>query len=134
MGCQTDPIADFLTVIRNGVRARKERVTTRVSNITLKVTEILKREGFIDNFKVVEEDGKRFVRIHLRYMGVTKRAAIRSLKRISTPGIRYYVGAKKIPRVMGGLGISILSTPKGIVSDQEAREGNVGGEIICKVW
>lgn len=133
MGCQTDPIGDFLTVIRNGVRAKKERVTARASNITLKITEILKKEGYIENYKLIDEAGKRFVRIHLRYMN-GKQPALRSLKRISKPGIRYYVGSKEIPNVMGGLGMSILSTPRGIVSDREARQANAGGEIICYVW
>ena len=133
MGSPTDPIADFLTVIRNGARAKKERVTTRVSNLNLKILEILQREGFIDNFKLIEEDSKRFVRIHLKYRS-NKQPVIHSLKRISKPGIRYYTGVKNIPSVMGGLGISILSTPRGILSDREARQANVGGEIICKVW
>ena len=133
MGSPTDPIGDFLTVIRNGVHAKKERVTTRVSNITLKITEILKREGFVDNFKLMEDNGKRFIRTHLRYLG-NKQPAIRSLQRVSKPGIHYYVGSKKIPHVMGGLGVAILSTPKGLVTDREARAQNVGGEIVCKVW
>ncbi len=133
MGAPTDPVGDFLTIIRNGVRVKKERVTTLASKFTLKIAEILKREGYIDNFKLIEEDGKRFLRIHLRYMR-NKRPAIRSLQRVSKPGIRYYVGAKKIQSVMGGFGISILSTPKGLVTDREARSANIGGEIICKVW
>ena len=133
MGSPTDPIADFLTVIRNGARAKKEKVTTRASNITLKIAEILKSEGFIDNFKLVEEDGKRFIRIHLRYVGA-KQSAIHVLQRISKPGVRYYFGAKKIPIVLGGLGVAILSTPRGVVSDRQARQANVGGELICKVW
>ncbi len=133
MGCQTDPIADFLTVIRNGVRARKERITTPVSKLTLRIAEILQKEGYISNFKAVEEEGKKFVRIHLRYLK-NKKPALRSLKRISKPGIRHYVGAKKIPNVMGGLGLSILSTPKGVITGREARRENVGGEVICNIW
>ena len=133
MGSPTDPIADFLTIIRNGIRAKKEKVTTRASNITLKIAEILKKEEFIDNFKLIEEDGKRFIRIHLRYVN-GKQSAIHTIQRISKPGVRYYTGAKKIPNVIGGLGISILSTPKGVISDREARQTNVGGELICRVW
>ena len=133
MGCQTDPIADFLTVIRNGVHAKKDRVTARASKMTVRIAEILRQEGFIDQFKLIDEEGKRFLRIHLRYLK-NKRPAIRSLKRISKPGLRYYVGSKKIPFVMGGLGCAILSTPKGVVADRTAREANTGGEIICKVW
>lgn len=133
MGCQTDPIGDFLTVIRNGVRANKQRVTVPASNLIVKITEILKREGYIENFKAMEEEGKRFIRIHLRYLA-NKESAIRSLKRVSKPGIHYYAGAKKIPRVMGGLGVAILSTSKGIMTDREARQANAGGEILCHVW
>lgn len=133
MGCQTDPVADFLTVIRNGVRAKKERVTARASNFTLRIAEILKREGYIENYKLAEENGKRYVRIHLRYLS-KKEPALHSLKRISKPGIHYYVKAKKAPSVMGGLGLAILSTPKGLLTDREAREINVGGEVVCYVW
>ena len=133
MGSQTDPIADFLTVIRNGVQAKKERVTTPASKMTLKITEILKQESFIDNFKLMEENGKRYIRIHLRYLD-DRKPAIRAIKRVSTPGLRYYVGAKRIPIVMGGLGVAILSTPKGLATDREARRANVGGEVVCKVW
>ena len=133
MGSPTDPIADFLTIVRNGVRAKKERVTTRASNITIKLADILKSEGFIENYKVVEEGVKRFIRIQLRYHG-GEQAAIRSLTRVSKPGIHYYVGAKEIPRSLGGLGVTIVSTSKGILTDREARKANLGGEIICKVW
>lgn len=133
MGSPTDPIADFLTVIRNGVRAKKDKVTTRASNLTLKIAEILKKEGFIDNCKLVEEGGKRFIRIHLRYHS-GKQPAIHAIARTSKPGIRYYAAAKKIPSVISGFGISILSTPKGVITDREARAANVGGELICKVW
>ncbi|PIQ85886.1 MAG: 30S ribosomal protein S8 [Candidatus Omnitrophica bacterium CG11_big_fil_rev_8_21_14_0_20_45_26] len=132
MGAQTDPIADFLTVIRNGIHAHKERVTTRVSNVTLKIAEILKTEGYIDNFKVTEEGGKRFIRLHLRY--VDSKPAIRGLKRISKPGIRYYKSVQKLPVVMGGLGCAIVTTPKGVLTDRQARQQKVGGEIICHVW
>ena len=133
MGCPTDPIADFLTVIRNGVRSKKERITTRVSKITLRIAEILKKEGYIESYKAFEEGGKKFIRVHLRYLK-NKKPAIRSLQRISKPGIRYYVGAEEIPNVMGGLGVSILSTNRGVMTDRDARTANVGGELICKVW
>jgi len=133
MGSPTDPIADFLTIIRNGVRAKKEKVTTRASNVTLKIADILKQEGFINNFKLIEESGKRSIRIHLRYFKNTQ-PAIKSLERISKPGIHYYVGTKEIPRTLGGLGVTILSTSKGMLTDRQAREINVGGEVICKVW
>jgi len=133
MGCPTDPIGDFLTIIRNGVRANKERVTARSSGICVRIVEILKREGFVENFKPVEENGRRFLRIHLRYL-IPKQSAIHGLVRVSKPGIHYYVGAREIPRVLGGLGVAILTTSRGILTDREAREANVGGELICKVW
>lgn len=133
MGNQTDPIADFLTVIRNGVRAKKDRLTTRASNLTLRISEILKQEGYIENYKLMEEGGKRFVRLHLKYFP-HKQSAIRQLKRISRPGLRRYAGAGEIRKVMGGLGLSILSTSKGLMTDKQARQGNIGGEIICEVW
>lgn len=133
MGAPTDPIADFLTVIRNGIQAKKDKVTTRASNMTLKIADILKQEGFINNFKLIEEAGKRSIRIQLRY-SKNNQPAIRSLERISKPGIHYYVGAKEIPRALGGLGVTILSTSKGMLTDRQAREIHIGGEVVCKVW
>ena len=109
MGAPTDPISDFLTQIRNAARAAKPNVTTRGSQLTLKITEILKREGFIENFKSVEEGPKRFIRIHLKYIK-DKQAAIKSIVRISKPGLRQYVNCEEVPRVLGGLGVAILST------------------------
>jgi len=129
----TDFIGDFLTHIRNASRARKEKVTTRTSGLTLRLAEILKQEGFIDQFKPFSEGNKNFVRIHLRYLR-GKQPAIQGIRRVSTPGRRVYVGSEEIPRVVGGLGVSVVSTSKGVLVDREARKARAGGELICKVW
>lgn len=132
MAC-SDFVADFLTVIRNAARAGKDKATIPASNMTVGIAEILKKEGFIDNVKVFSDKNKKFVRIHLKYMRGQK-PAIQGLKRVSTPGLRKYVGCNQIPRVLGGLGIAILSTSKGIISDREARQQKLGGEVLCTVW
>lgn len=129
----TDFVGDFLTVVRNASRARKEKVTLPASNLTLKIAEILKEEGFIENSKVFSEGPKRFVRIHLKYTHC-KRPAIQGIRRISKPGRRKYLGYQEIPRVQGGLGVAILSTSKGVVTDQNARKTKMGGELLCTVW
>jgi small subunit ribosomal protein S8 len=128
----TDFVADFLTVVRNASMARKEKVTAPASGMTVKIAEILKEEGFVENTKVFTEGPKRFVRLHLKY--VRKKPAIQGLKRVSTPGRRLYVDSLHIPRVQGGLGIAIVSTSKGLLTDREARKGKIGGELICTVW
>ena len=133
MAVPTDPIADFLTQIRNALRAGKARVTIPASKLTLRLAEILKEEGFIENFKALDEGVKRLVRIHLRYQN-RKQPAIQSLVRVSKPGLRQYVNCQEIPRVLGGLGVAIISTSKGVITDREARKQKVGGELICKVW
>lgn len=132
MAVPTDPVADFLTQIRNSLRAGKANVTVPASKLTLRIASILKEEGFIQNFKALDEGVKRLVRIHLRYLN-GKKPAIRSLVRISKPGLRRYVGCVEIPRVLGGLGVAILSTSKGVMTDREARKQKVGGELLCKV-
>lgn len=132
MAVPTDPIADFLTRIRNASRARKEKVTVPASKMTVRIAEILKQEGYIDNFKCIQDETKKSVRIHLKY--ANKKPAIKQVARISKPGIRYYVGRKNIPRVLGGLGIALLSTSKGVMTDRQARTQGIGGELICKVW
>ena len=133
MGVSTDPIADFLTQIRNAAKTAKQTVTVPGSKLTVRLAEILKQEGFIENFKVIEEGAKKFIRIHLKYVK-GKQSAIQSLVRISKPGIRHYVNCEEVPRVLGGLGIAIVSTSKGIMTDRQARSQKVGGELICKVW
>ncbi len=129
----SDFVGDFLTVIRNASGAGKEKITVPSSNLTLKIAEVLKRERFIDTHKLIEEDGKRFLRIHLRY-GHGRVPAIRSILRISKPGLRRYLGCEEVPKVLGGLGIAILSTSRGLMTDKEARQQKIGGEILCKVW
>ncbi|MBI3306729.1 MAG: 30S ribosomal protein S8 [Candidatus Omnitrophica bacterium] len=129
----TDFIGDFLTVIRNASKARKEKVTAHASNMAIKIAEILKEEGFVENVKVFTEGKKRSIRLHLKYIHGRK-PAIQGLQRISTPGRRWYVGSEEIPRVQGGLGVAIVSTSKGVLADAKARQMNLGGELICKVW
>lgn len=129
-----DFIADYLTAIRNAARAKKEKLTVPASVLTVRIAEILKEEGFIENVKPFSEGNKNFVRIHLKFLAGGKKPAIQGLRRISKPGLRHYVGYQDIPKVLGGLGVAILSTPKGVVSDRQARELKVGGEVLCTVW
>lgn len=129
----TDFVADFLTVIRNASKAKHEKVTVNASNMTVKVAELLKQEGFVENTKVFTEGAKRYIRIHLKYVR-GKRPAIQGIRRVSKPGRRYYVGFDEIPRVQGGLGVAIVSTSKGIMTDRQARKEKSGGELICTVW
>jgi len=129
----TDFVGDFLTVVRNASRARKDKVTARASGLTVRLAEILKEEGFIGNFKPFNEGNKRFVRIELRYLR-GRQPAIQGLQRVSKPGRRIYIGSGKIPRVVGGLGVAVVSTSKGVLVDREAKKAQVGGEYLCKVW
>jgi small subunit ribosomal protein S8 len=129
----TDPIADFLTRIRNGARARHARVDVPSSNMKIEIARILKDEGYLANFKVVEEKGKRTLRVFLRYSS-DRRSVITDLKRVSKPGARSYTGKTGIRQVMGGMGISILSTPRGLMTGQVARKEGIGGEVLCEVW
>ena len=129
----TDPVADFLARIRNAIRARHPKLDVPVSKLKLEMARILKEEGYIANFKPVEEEGRRLLRVYLKYDGKND-AAISNLNRISRPGCRVYVGRNEIPRVLGGLGIVILTTPKGVMTGRQARKQGVGGEILCEVW
>jgi small subunit ribosomal protein S8 len=129
----TDPIADLLTRIRNGVRAKHARVDLPSSKLKVEVARILKDEGYIANFKVVEEKGKKTLRVFLRYTP-DRRSVITDLRRISRPGSRRYTGKAEIRPVVGGMGISILSTPRGLMTGQSARKEGVGGELLCEVW
>jgi small subunit ribosomal protein S8 len=129
----TDPIADMLTRIRNGVRARHPRVDLPSSKLKVEIARILKDEGYLANFKVVEEKGKKTLRVFLRYTP-DRHGVITDLKRISRPGSRRYVGKTDIRAVVGGMGISILSTPRGLMTGQSARKVGVGGEVLCEVW
>jgi len=129
----TDPLADMLTRIRNGSTARFEKVDIPSSKLKREIAKILKEEGFIKGFKVVTDDHQHeMIRIFLKYD--ENRKGIIRLRRVSKPGRRIYTKSDRIPSVMGGLGVSILSTPKGILTDKSAREANVGGEVLCHVW
>ncbi len=129
----TDFVADFLTVVRNASKAGKDKITADASNLTLEIARILKDEGFVESSKMFTEGKKRFIRIHLKYLRGRK-PAIQGLKRVSTPGRRVYIGSEKLPRVQGGLGVAIVSTSRGILTDRQARQAKVGGELLCTVW
>jgi small subunit ribosomal protein S8 len=129
----TDPLGDMLTRIRNGQQARKTKITSPASRLRTNVLEVLKREGFIRGFSEQEiRTGISEIEIELKYHEGDP--VIREISRVSTPGRRVYSGVKDLPRVYDGLGISILSTPRGVLSDSEARDQNVGGEILCRVF
>ncbi len=129
----TDPLADMFTRIRNGSKAKFEKVDVPSSKMKREIVKILKDEGFIKSFKVITDDRHHeILRIFLKYD--SNRKEVVHLRRISKPGRRVYVGKDQIPSVMSGLGISILSTPKGILTDKLARQANVGGEVLCYVW
>ncbi len=130
---QSDFIGDFLTVIRNASSARLDKVTIPSSKMAIKILEILEKEGFVQSSKAFEEGAKKFVRVHLKYTR-GRRPAIQGLRRISTPGLRRYVGVNRVPNVLGGFGVAIVSTSKGLMTDRQAKEMNVGGEFICTVW
>ncbi|MGB6484175.1 MAG: 30S ribosomal protein S8 [Candidatus Acidiferrales bacterium] len=129
----TDPIADMLTRIRNAVRARHPRVDLPSSNMKVEIARILKEEGYVSTYKVVDENKHRVLRVFLRYTA-DKRGVLTNLKRISRPGCRRYIGKNEIRPVVGGMGVSILSTPRGIMTGQTARKEGVGGELLCEVW
>jgi small subunit ribosomal protein S8 len=129
----TDPVADFLTRIRNGIRARQQKVDVPASKLKLELARILKEEGFISNFKATEEEGRKVLRVYLKY-GNNNEAAISRLQRVSSPGCRVYVSHDEIPRVLGGMGINILTTPRGVMTGRDARKQGVGGEILCEIY
>lgn len=130
----TDPIADMLTRIRNAVASRHRRVDIPVSKMKTEVARILKEANFIQDYQTVEtDDGRRVLRVRLRY-AAGGQPVIRELQRVSSPGLRRYVGVGEIPRVRNGLGIAILSTSKGLMSDRDARQANTGGELVAVVW
>ena len=131
----TDPISDYLTRLRNAVRANHRVVDIPASNLKKEITRILFEKGYILNYKFVEGDNPQgTIRIALKYHPVSKVAAIKSLSRVSKPGLRKYVHTDSIPRVINGLGIAIISTSKGVMTDKEARKENVGGEVLCYVY
>ena len=130
----TDPIADFLTRLRNAIQAKHRVVEIPASNLKRDITKILFEKGYILNYKFVEEGPQGSIMIALKYDPVNKVNAIKKLIRISTPGLRQYAGYKEVPRVLNGLGIAILSTSKGVMTDKEARDLKVGGEVLCYVY
>ena len=132
MAVVTDPIADMLTRIRNGIRARFARVDMPSSKLKVELARILKEEGYISNYKAAEEGKKKVLRVFLRY-GASGQSVITALDRVSRPGRRVYSGAREIPRVVGGMGVNILSTPRGIMTGKKARKEGVGGEILCNI-
>ncbi len=129
----TDPIADMLTRIRNANMAKQEKVDIPSSNLKLELARVLKEEGYIKNFKLLKDRKQGIVRVYMKYSPDELRV-INGLKRVSSPGNRVYVGADEIPRVMGGLGVAILSTSKGVMADRESRTKNIGGEVLCYIW
>lgn len=129
----TDPIADFLTRLRNANMAQHEKVEIPSSRLKLELAKILKEEGYIKSYKMVEDNKQGLIRINLKF-GPSSERVITGLKRISKPGLRVYAKKDEIPAVLGGLGVAILSTSQGVMTDKSARETQVGGEVLCYVW
>ncbi len=130
----TDPIADYLTRVRNAIMAKHKVVEIPASNIKKEITKILFDKGYILSYRFDDDDKQGVIKIALKYHPVSKAPAIKSLKRISKPGLRKYAGADSIPRVLNGLGIAIMSTSRGVMTDKEARKEQVGGEVLCYVY
>ena len=129
----TDLIADQLTVIRNGLMAGKKSVIIKRSTLLEGLMKIIKEEGFIENYKVIEDNKQGLIKVYLKYLE-DGASVIENLERVSTPGLRRYIPSEKIKSVLGGSGIAILSTSKGLLTDKDAKEQGVGGELICRVW
>src|SRR5512147_3038076 len=129
----SDPIADMLTRVRNAIQARHPKVDVPASKLKTEIARILKEEGYITNFKVAEEGAKKTIKIYLKY-STGNAPVISHIERVSRPGCRNYVGKHQIPRVLGGLGINILTTPRGVMTGRAAYKEGVGGEILCQVW
>ncbi|WP_345952095.1 MULTISPECIES: 30S ribosomal protein S8 [unclassified Mucilaginibacter] len=130
----TDPIADYLTRVRNAIKANQRVVEIPASNLKKEITKVLFDKGYIANFKFEDNGPQGNIKVALKYHPVTKVPAIRTLTRVSKPGLRKYAGMDKMPRVLNGLGIAILSTSKGVMTDKEARQQNIGGEVLCFVY
>lgn len=130
----TDPIADYLTRLRNAIQARHKVVEVPASNLKKEITKILFDKGYILNYKFIEEGPQGSIKIALKYDPQTKVSAIQSLKRVSRPGLRKYTGYKDMPRVINGLGIAVISTSKGVMTDKEAAGLKIGGEVLCYVY
>jgi small subunit ribosomal protein S8 len=130
----TDPIADYLTRLRNAISAKHRVVEVPASNLKKEITKILFEKGYILNYKFVEDGPQGTIKVALKYDAANKVNAIKSLKRVSTPGLRKYTGYKDMPRVINGLGIAIISTSKGVMTDKEASDLKIGGEVLCYVY
>jgi len=130
----TDPIADYLTRLRNAIKANHRIVEVPASKVKKEITKVLHDKGYIQNYKFEEKGPQGTIKIALKFHPSTKASAMLNLERVSRPGLRKYVGVDNLPRVLNGLGIAILSTPKGIMTDKEARSLNVGGEVLCYVY
>ena len=129
----SDPIADMLTVIRNGCRAKKKKVEVPASRVKSEILRVLLEEKFISNYRYIEDSKQGVLRVYLKYAdGET--SVISGIRRISTPGLRSYSGSKEVPRVQGGLGVAIISTSQGLMTGKEARKRGIGGEVVCHVW
>jgi small subunit ribosomal protein S8 len=129
----TDPIANYLTLIRNALQAKHQKVDIPSSKLLVEITKLLKEEGYITNFKITEEGSKSILRVYLKY-GPKGERVISGLQRISRPGCRVYTSKEKIPQVLGGMGVSIVSTPQGVLTGGQARKAGVGGELLCQIW
>ncbi|HIS54837.1 TPA: 30S ribosomal protein S8 [Candidatus Galligastranaerophilus gallistercoris] len=128
----TDPIADLLTRIRNANMVNHAEVEIPASKLKIELVKILKEEGYIQNYEIKEKDGFKVIVVELKY--ISNKPVIRGLQRVSTPGLRSYSKAKNLPRVFGGMGVAIISTSKGLMTDKLARKENIGGEVLCYVW
>ena len=133
MAAVTDPVADMLTRIRNGIRARHSRVEMPSSKLKAEIARILKDEGYLGNYKVAEEGEKKILRLSLRYDNEGA-SVISVIERVSRPGRRVYVRSRDVRRVLGGLGVAILTTPQGVMTGKAARKAGVGGELLCNIW
>ncbi|HSU60145.1 MAG TPA: 30S ribosomal protein S8 [Bryobacteraceae bacterium] len=128
-----DPIADMLTRVRNALLARHPKVDIPASRLKNELARIFKEEGYILNYKLTEEGSKKYIRLYLKYTP-SNLPVISRIERVSRPGCRVYVGSKEIPRILGGLGINVLTTPKGVMTGNTARKEGVGGEVLCQIW
>ena len=129
----TDPISDLLTRVRNAVKAKQRKVDVPPSQLKMSIVDLWMKSGFIKNYKLYRQDQKGILRIYLKYVG-KNRSVIQGLRRISKPSRRVYATHSRIPKILGGIGISVVSTSKGVLSDAAARENKVGGEILCAIW
>ena len=129
----TDPIADLLTRIRNATKERHEKVEIPASRLKANVVRVLKEEGYIKNFRLMREDGKPVIKVYLKYSD-NGDSVIQGIRRVSRPGLRRYAGYQEIPKPLGGAGIAIVSTSKGVLTGQKARLAKIGGEVLCEVW